>query len=79
MSEECRLDCLSELVDVTGDELTKVDPQNLYNDFANILVQEILACNVTVTVNLHKALAFRNQENIFKKTHSTRETTRQCD
>lgn len=66
-SEECKLDCLSELVDQTGGELTKVDPQNLQNDFANILNQEILACNVSVTVNLHKALGFRNQEAIFLK------------
>ena len=66
-SEECRLDSLSELVDETGGELTKVDPQNLYNDFANILSQEILACKVKVTVNLHKALAFRNQESIYLK------------
>ena len=66
-SEECRLDSLSELVDTTGGELTKVDPQNLHNDFANILSQEILACNVTVTVNLHKALSFRNQEALYLK------------
>lgn len=66
-SEECRLDSLSELVDSTGGELTKVNPQNLSSDFANILSQEILASNVTVTVNLHKALSFRNQEEIYLK------------
>ena len=66
-SEECRLDSLSEVVEVTGGELTKVNPQNLSKDFANILAQEILACNVTVTVNLHKALSFRNQEEIYLK------------
>ncbi|CAG9333239.1 unnamed protein product [Blepharisma stoltei] len=60
--EECRLDCLSSIVEETGGNLTKVDPQNLSNDFANILAQQILAFNVTVTVNLHKGLEFRNQD-----------------
>ena len=66
-SEECRLDCLSGLVEETGGDLTKVDPENLSNDFANILASEVLACNVTVTVNLHKFLGFRNQEAIYLK------------
>lgn len=66
-SEECRLDCLSSLVEETGGDLTKVDPENLSNDFANILATEVLACNVTVTVNLHKFLGFRNQEAIYLK------------
>mmetsp|Transcript_13124 Transcript_13124/g.13238 ORF Transcript_13124/g.13238 Transcript_13124/m.13238 type:complete len:456 (+) Transcript_13124:796-2163(+) len=60
--EECRLDCLSSIVEETGGDLTKVDPQNLSNDFANILAQQILAFNVTITVNLHKGLEFRNQD-----------------
>jgi hypothetical protein len=61
-SEECRLSCLSELVEVTGGDLTKVDPQNLQTDFANILATEVLACNVKITANLHKFLGFRNQD-----------------
>lgn len=61
-SEECRLDCLSDLVEATGGDLTKVDPANLQNDFANILATQVLACNVKVTVNLHKYLGFRNQD-----------------
>lgn len=66
-SEECRLDCLSNLVEVTGGDLTKVDPENLSNDFANILATEVLACNVSVTVNLHRFLGFRNQEAVYLK------------
>lgn len=68
--EECRLDCLSTIVEETGGDLTKVDPQNLSNDFANILSQQILAFNVTVTVNIHKALEYRNQESQY--IHNTR-------
>ena len=60
--EECKLDSLSTVVEATGGDLTKVDPQNLSNDFANILSQEVLATNVKVTVNLHKDLKFRNQD-----------------
>ncbi|CAG9322630.1 unnamed protein product [Blepharisma stoltei] len=61
-SEDCRLASLAEVVEETGGELTKVDPEDVSADFANILAQQILATNVVVTVNLHKALSFKNQD-----------------
>jgi len=42
--------------------VTKVDPERIHEDFANILSEELIATESKVTVSLHKSLAFRNEE-----------------
>ena len=60
--EECNLDALSKLAEMTGGEVIRVSPESLTKKFANILSQPILASNVVLKVKLHKGLMFRNEE-----------------
>jgi hypothetical protein len=60
--EQCRLESLSTLADQTGGLLSKVDPERLQEDFANVLAAQLLATNVQATIRLHKSLDFRNME-----------------
>jgi hypothetical protein len=57
---DCRLETLSIVTDITNGVLTKVDPLKLNEDFAEAMSERVLATNVVATVNLHKALKFRN-------------------
>jgi len=63
VSEECRLEMLSPLADLTGGDILKVNPLNLSSDFANILSQNLVATEVNLKVKLHKGLSFRNEDN----------------
>jgi len=60
--DECNLDALSKLAELTGGEVERVDPISLTKNFANILSQPIIASNVVAKVLLHKGMQFRNQE-----------------
>jgi hypothetical protein len=60
--EDCRLDLLTPIVEKTGGDLCKINPQNLDKDFANILSNEVYATNAIVTVILPNHLAFINQD-----------------
>jgi len=62
VGDECKLDTLSKLADTTGGTVERVDPENLTENFANILSEKILATNVEVRVKLHKAMEFRNED-----------------
>ena len=57
--EECRLESLSAVAEVTEGNLSKVDPEKLQEDFANVLAAELLATHVNATIRLHKSLRFR--------------------
>lgn len=57
--EECRLESLSGLAEITEGNLSKVDPERLQEDFANVLAAELLATHVNATIRLHKSLRFR--------------------
>jgi hypothetical protein len=59
--EECKLDVLGMLADNTNGKILRVDPENLNQDFANVIKGEILATKVELKVFLHKALCFRNE------------------
>eukprot|EP01022_Parablepharisma_sp_SALTPOND_P019152 TRINITY_DN3238_c0_g1_i1.p1 TRINITY_DN3238_c0_g1~~TRINITY_DN3238_c0_g1_i1.p1 ORF type:complete len:731 (+),score=92.14 TRINITY_DN3238_c0_g1_i1:5000-7192(+) len=61
VSEECKLEMLSPLADLTAGDILKVDPLHLSSDFANILSESVIATNVDVRVKLHKGLTFRNE------------------
>lgn len=48
--DECNLDALSKLAEMTGGDVERVDPVNLKEDFANILAVPIIASNVIAKV-----------------------------
>lgn len=51
--DECNLDSLSKLAEMTGGDVERVDPISLKDDFANILAVPIIASNVVAKVKLH--------------------------
>jgi hypothetical protein len=60
--DECNLDALSKLAELTGGEIERVDPISLTKNFANILSNPIIASNVIAKILLHKGLQFRNED-----------------
>ena len=56
IGDECNLDSLSKLAEMTGGNVERVDPVQLTTNFANILSQPIIASNVVTKVKLHKGL-----------------------
>jgi len=62
VGDECNLDALSRLSELTGGELERVDPISLTKNFSNILSKPIIASNVVAKLFLHKGLQFRNEE-----------------
>ena len=61
IGEECNLDSLSKLAELTGGNIERVDPISLTKTFANSLSAPIIASNVVTKVKLHKGLMFRNE------------------
>jgi hypothetical protein len=59
--DECNIDSLSKLADLTGGNVERVNPVTLKDDFSNILSSPVIASNVEVKVKLHKGLEFRNE------------------
>ena len=47
---------LSRLIELSGGQIEQVNPQELSNDFANILSQKAIATKVEAKVKLHKGL-----------------------
>lgn len=64
IGDECNLDSLAKLAEITGGNVERVDPVSLTKNFANILAQPIIASNVIAKVKLHKGLQFRNENPI---------------
>jgi Sec23/Sec24 trunk domain len=60
--DQCNIDSLSKISELTGGEVELVDPKDLINNFSNILSIQTIATNVTLKVKLHKGLEFRNQD-----------------
>lgn len=61
IGDECNLDTLSKLAELTGGNVERVDPVQLTSNFANILSEPIIASQVITRVKLHKGLQFRNE------------------
>jgi hypothetical protein len=59
--DECNIDGLSILCDMTGGSVERVSPETLTQNFANILAKPVIATSVVVKVKLHKGLQFRNE------------------
>ena len=60
--EECDLETLGPLSEKTGGNVEIIEPDELKNNFANMMKQEVIATRVVVKVKLHKALEFRNED-----------------
>lgn len=56
IGDECNLDSLSKLAELTGGNVERVDPVSLTKNFSNILSEPIIASNVVTKVKLHKGL-----------------------
>ena len=61
IGDECNLDALSKLAEMTGGDVDRINPVDLTKNFANFLTQPIIASNVVTRVKLHKGLQFRNE------------------
>ena len=64
--DECNIDSLSKLAELTGGNVERVNPTTLTQQFANMLSVPVIATKVESRVKLHKGLQFRNelQENL---------------
>lgn len=59
--DECNLDSLAKLAELTGGTVERVSPTSLTQNFANMMSKPVIATNVVVKVKIHKALEFRNE------------------
>jgi hypothetical protein len=60
--EECNIDTLSKISEMTGGDVIRVKPQDLVENFSNILSVPVIATNVQLKVKLHKGLEFRSED-----------------
>lgn len=60
--EGCKIDVLGQLAEKTNGTVTRVKPEDIGTDFANILKDELVGTSVQLVVRLHRALKFRNEE-----------------
>lgn len=60
--DECNIESLSTLSEMTGGNVERVDPTTITANFANILSQPVIATQVVTKVKIHKGLCFRNEE-----------------
>ena len=60
--EECKLNKLSKVSEMTGGEVTRVNMNNIATEFANILETPVIATQVSAVIKIHKGLCFRYQD-----------------
>jgi len=65
--DDCDLENLGALCEVTGGSVTRVDPLGLQENFAGILQNPVLATNVNIKVLLHAGLKFRLDDGLFEQ------------
>ena len=59
--DECNIDSLAKLAELTGGIVERVDPTTLTKNFASMLSIPVIATNVEAKVKIHKGLQFRNE------------------
>ena len=59
IGDECNLESLSKLAELTGGEVERVNPASM--NFSSSLSAPIIASNVVAKIKLHKGLMFRNE------------------
>ena len=62
--QDCDLETLVTLSEKTNGIVNVIEPNNLQDNFEMMLKKEIIASNVSVRVHLHKALEFRNENEL---------------
>ena len=60
--EGCKVETLGKLCDDTNGNVTRVSPDEISQNFAGILKDEIVATNVDLEIRLHKGLKFCNED-----------------
>ena len=65
IGEECNINTLCKVSEMTGGQVERVDPKDLVNNFQVLLNNVIIATNVELKVKLHKGLEFRNENPLF--------------
>ena len=60
--EECKLESLAQVTEASGGNVIRIVPEKLTQEFANVLADTVIATHVNVTVTLHKALKFVNED-----------------
>lgn len=65
------MEVIGRLAELTNGNMKVVNPDNLSNDFANVLKDEVVGLNVDVTIQLHKAMVFRNEDKAFLSENQT--------
>ena len=63
IGDECNLDSLCKLSEMTGGNVERVDPVTLSKNSGDLLSAPIIATNVVANIKLHKGLQFRNEVN----------------
>ena len=53
---------MSNLADVSGGNVERVNPTTLTKDFASMMAMPVIASNVVTKIKIHKALRFRNED-----------------
>ena len=59
--DECNLDALNSMAELTGGKVERVNPTTLTQDFSGMLAIPVVATQVEAKVKLHKGLQFRNE------------------
>ncbi|CAD8204307.1 unnamed protein product [Paramecium octaurelia] len=62
--EGCKIDTLGKLVEKTNGIVTRVNPEKIGEDFANIINDIVVGTQVELKVILHKALKFRREDQL---------------
>lgn len=62
--EGCKVETLGKLADDTNGNVTRVNPDEISQDFSGILKDEIVATNVDLEIRLHKGLKFCNEDQL---------------
>lgn len=60
--EGCKMEVIGKLAEATNGNMKVVNPEKLAEDFANVLKDEVVGLNVEATIQLHKAMTFRNED-----------------
>lgn len=56
------MEVIGKLAELTNGNMKVVNPEKLSEDFANVLKDQVVGVNVDVTIQLHKAMNFRNED-----------------
>jgi len=59
--DECNIDSLSKVAELSGGNVDRVNPRTLTKNFASMLRVPVIATQVTTKVKIHKGLEFRNE------------------